>query len=243
MWIQHRSIKEKEQKAPLCQDSSIKTEKLIINEFGVNYNITLGQNYDPGLYTDMAHVRDQLSQTFSQSKKVLNLYAYTGAFSLFALKKGAQSVVSLDLSAQYMSELEENIKINPKLDINKHESMIMSSSKALKVLIKQQSKFDLIISDPPSSSNDGLKRSNALKKYELELTLIEQLLTPQGIAILFLNTHKVSISKFKRKIDEIISSNNLKLKFLKELEQTSDCPKIKGFPEGAYLKGLIFSHD
>lgn len=241
-WIQYRADGSSQKQKPRCLDPNCSFRSLEIKEFGVNYQVQLGKFYDYGLYTDMASVRDHLKEFFTQSQTVLNLYSYTGAFSLFALEKGAKEVVSVDLSETYIEDLEKNISLNS-FEQGEHQSMTMSVNDAMKSLMEEQKKFDLIISDPPSSSSDKNKRSNALKEYESLLPKLKDTLSQEGKLIIFLNTHKVNRSKYRQKIDQIIESKNLKLKVIKSLKLAQDCPELKGFPEGSYLKGLVLVHD
>lgn len=241
-WVQYRADGDSQKQKPKCLDPNCSYRTLELKEFGVNYSISLGKFYDYGLYTDMASVRNHLQDFFEKSKSVLNLYSYTGAFSLFALEKGARNVTSVDLSETYIEELENNIKLNSYED-NSHQSMTMSVNDALKELSNKKEKFDLIISDPPSSSSDKYKRTNALKEYENLLPKLKEILGDDGKMVIFLNTHRVNRSKFRQKIDQVIEQKELKLKVIKSLKLAQDCPELKGFPEGSYLKGLVLAHD
>jgi 23S rRNA (cytosine1962-C5)-methyltransferase len=204
-----------------------------ITEFGIKYEVKPFDGNDPGIYTDAASVRKKMKPYFEEAKNVLNLYSYTGAFSLQGLKH-EREVTSVDLSSKYMSWLEKNIRLNEFK--TKHTSMVMSSEQALKKLLKSEKKFDLIICDPPSSSTDGKKITQALKKYEDLVPLILNNLENKGHAALFLNTHSVSKKKFQEKILELIKG---KAKIVNEFKLGEDCPTLKGFPEGNYLKVLI----
>jgi len=242
VWKQYRADGQLKKKAPICFDPNCAFKEIELFEFDVKYKITLGKNYDPGIYTDMSAIRKELAPLFQNSKRVLNLYAYTGAFSNFAFVSGAQEVCSVDISDAYMQELEENLKIN-NYDLTQHRSMVMSVKKALNTLISEDKKFNLIICDPPTSSSDGSKRTNALRDYETTLLNFSKLLSPNGKLVIFLNTHKVNKNKFKQKIESIIAENSLPLKIIKNLKQLDDCPGLRGFPEGSYLKGLVLTHD
>ena len=202
-------------------------------EFGINYEVRPFDGNDPGIYTDAASVRKKMQTYFEESSKMLNLYAYTGAFSLQGLFYDNE-VTSVDLSSKYMSWLEKNITLNDFK--SEHHSMVMGAEQALKKLIKEKFLFDLIVCDPPSSSTDGKKTTQALKKYEDLLPLILNSLNNNGHAALFLNTHSVSKKKFQEKILELIKG---KAKIVNEFKLGDDCPTLKGFPEGNYLKVLI----
>ena len=242
VWIQYRADGHGEKRPAKSLDPNCSYRTVELTEFGVKYNVHLGQSYDYGLYTDMASVRNHLRDDFKAADSVLNLYAYTGAFSLFALQNEAKDVVSVDLSEKYIADLEENISLNdfPK---ENHQSITASVDNAMEKLINENRKFDLIISDPPSSSSDKNKRSNALKDYEKLLPNMVKCLSDKGKILVFLNTHKINKNKFKQKIEQIIENENLGIKITKNLKLAQDCPSLRGFPEGSYLKGFVLSHD
>ncbi|MCO4754493.1 MAG: class I SAM-dependent methyltransferase [Bacteriovoracaceae bacterium] len=243
VWIQHRADGSSKQQKAKSLDPNISFRNVEVKEFGVKYKVELGKAYDCGLYTDMAAIRSSLSKDFESAKSVLNLYSYTGAFSLYALKHNTKNVVSVDLSEKYLEQLEHNISLNEELEAKNHKSMAMSTLDSLKQLAQEKKKFDLVISDPPSSSSDGNKRTNALQNYEKELPQMAKLLSENGKLLIFLNTRRVTRNKFEAKITDIIQKHNLPLKVGKKLGLADDCPFLKGFPEGSYLKGLVLVHD
>lgn len=209
------------------------TQNCRISEFGINYEVRPFEGNDSGIYTDAASVRKKMKMYFENSSTMLNLYSYTGAFSLQGLFH-ENEVTSVDLSAKYMNWLEKNISLN---DFKApHHSLIMNAEQALKKFVKDKKTFDLIVCDPPSSSSDGKKTTQALKKYEDLVPLILESLNEKGHGALFLNTHSVSKKKFQEKILELIKG---KAKIVNEFKLSDDCPTLKGFPEGNYLKVLI----
>ena len=239
IWMQNRVTSEEHKTPAKCLAPNLSFKRIDITEFGCKYKVSLGEFYDIGLYTDMSAIRDLLGPVFKEAKSVLNLYAYTGAFSVFAMKNGATDVVSVDLSEKYLGMLKENIELNEDLDPSNHTSMQMSVEDSFKVLKKDNKKFDLIINDPPSSSSDGTKRTNALREYEKQLVIFDKLLSDNGKMVLFLNTHKVSKRKFSEKLEKLIEDKKLNLKLTKFLSLNSDCPAMPKFAEGSYLKGFI----
>lgn len=214
-----------------------KLTEITIQEFGVNYHLRFDYRYDIGIYSDMSSIRKKLTNEFRNAKSVLNLYSYTGAFSLFALSKGAQEVHSVDLSNDYISWLEKNLDLNPELDASKHESKIMSVEKALKQYKAEGKKFDLIICDPPSFSSDGRKSQSALKSYDNLIPLMEECLSDNGKIVTFLNTHHIPRKKFNERIEQLAHKSSLKV--CKALRMEEDCITLSGFPEGDYLKGML----
>jgi len=209
-----------------------------LEEFGIRYQLKLGGQYDFGLYTDMAAQRKVLSPYFSEAKSVLNLYAYTGAYSLFALSQKCERVVSIDLSEHYLNWLEENLELNPDLERKNHQSILGPVAEVLESKVKHKKKFDLIICDPPSASHDGKQTLRALQTYEKTMKNMATLLEDGGKLVCFLNTHRVIWKKFHDQMEELGKKNQLKI--VDKLKLSADCLGKGGFPEGDYLKGLVF---
>lgn len=209
---------------------------LEIAEFGVKYDLRLDRHYDFGLYTDMASIRKKMRSWFKE-KTVLNLYCYTGSFSLFALKQGAKSVTSVDLSPEYLTWLEQNLQLNPGLDGSKNLSVQQSVEKYLKTAVKEEKKFDVIICDPPSASSDGKKMSNALKQYEQTLPLMLELLSKKGKLVTALNTHQIPLKKFSEKIKGLLDPKKFKIQ--ETWTNDDDFQGLKNVPENQYLKVIV----
>ena len=214
-----------------------KLTEITIKEFGINYHLRFDYRYDIGIYSDMASIRKKLTNEFRNADSVLNLYSYTGAFSLFALSHGATDVHSVDLSNDYIKWLEKNLELNPELNTENHHSKIMSVEKALKQYIAEGKKFDLIICDPPSFSSDGRKSQSALKSYDKLIPMMEECLSAKGRIVAFLNTHHVLRKKFNERIEQLAHKSSLKV--TKGLRMEEDCISLGGFPEGDYLKGML----
>ena len=159
--------------------------QFLIREYGINLKVQLDVGQDYGIYTDMASVRHKLINYF-HNKKVINLFAYTGAFSLLALQNGAQKVVSVDLSAKNLEWLKTNLQLNPHLPADRHEILQMPTSKAFSFLQKKNEVFDMVICDPPTASTDGRKKTQALKNYQEFLVSMMELIG-EGHLLIFLN--------------------------------------------------------
>ncbi len=238
IWIQERNFNQ--QKA--IRSISGKTQsEFILNEYNINYQIKINAHYDFGIYTDMSAIRKLMRPYLENAQSLLNLYSYTGAFSLFALKLGAKNIVSVDLSAKYLKWLDENIALNSDLNAESHSSLCMPSEKALEKLIAQNASFEAIICDPPSASSDGHSTSSALKSYENLLPQMLKLLDSNGSLFVFLNTHTISWNKFEEKLKQIIETSEFKNQVMigKRFKLSDDCQALKGFHEGDYLKGLL----
>lgn len=239
IWFQLRGETKELQKLPQNSVDSSRRDEFHISEFGVQYLIRLGSSYDHGLYTDMSSIRYFLNKFIKPEISVLNLYSYTGAFSLWSLKLGAKEVVSVDLSPKYIEWLQQNLALNPELNHTHHHAITKSVDEALIELTQSKKLFDFIICDPPSSSSDGEKRTSAIKTYKELINKMDKVLKTGGKIVAFLNTHQVSTEKFERTIKDAVNELRLNYKIVSRLNLGQDCPTIRGFPEGNYLKGLV----
>lgn len=240
IWIQERTFNQKIDIKSLIKDNS--QTHFIINEFGVNYQIKINSHYDLGIYTDMSAIRKKIGPEIKGKRSLLNLFAYTGAFSLFGLSQNISEVISVDLSRKYLEWLEENLKLNPNiLNQSTHRAIMLPCEDALIQLANERQTFDVIICDPPSASSDGGKMQSALAAYEKLLPLMVQALNLNGQIYAFLNTHNVSLKKFEEKLQSIIAHSKLNTTIVIEdkLGLDEDHLPLKGFPEGQYLKGFI----
>lgn len=240
IWVQERNFDQA--KAIRCLNPLKTSSEFVLKEFGLNYQIKINQHYDFGIYSDMSAIRKNMRPYLQNKKSLLNLFSYTGAFSVFAMSLGFDNVVSVDLSPKYLAWLEENIALNPNLIKDDHSSLCMPSEKAMDKLIAERMKFDVIICDPPSASSDGQKISSALKSYENLLPQMLELLDEEkGQIFAFLNTHTISWNKFEEKLKSIVDSGKFKNKVIigKRFKLNEDCVPLKGFHEGDYLKGFL----
>ena len=239
IWFQLRGETKQLQKLPQNSVDLDRKDEFHLAEFGIQYLIRLGLSYDHGLYTDMSSIRQIIKGYIKPQMKVLNLFSYTGAFSLWSLKLGASSVVSVDLSPKYIEWLQHNLSLNPELDHTRHEAMNKSVEEALEEVHKEKRTFDLIICDPPSSSSDGEKRTSAIKAYKELLMKMDRVLANHGKLVIFLNTHQLNQDKFERTVKDYLMELKLDYKISSRLQLGQDCPTLKGFPEGSYLKGMV----
>lgn len=211
-------------------------DQMTIREFDTQYLIKLNQGHDLGIYPDMASIRKRFAHQL-EGKRVLNLYSYTGAWSLYPYSRGASSVTSIDLSAKYMDWLKENIKIND-YDMNDFHFMVGDVVQSLTELVEAKEKFDFILCDPPSFSSDGKKTTTSLKNYERLFPFFGRLLNEEGQALLFINTHSVSKQKFEVTMNGY--AQKARVKKVKSVTPSEDIRSLEAFPEGDYLKGILY---
>lgn len=241
IWIQERNF---DQQKSIRSVNGNEMSEFTLNEFGLTYKIRINRHYDFGIYSDMSAIRKMMLPYWREKHSLLNLFSYTGAFSVFALGQGFDRVTSVDLSPKYLAWLEENIGLNPRLDPSKNQNLCMPCEKALDKLLSEEKTFEVIVCDPPSASSDGAKVSSALKAYEILLPKMLALLDQKGSLFVFLNTHTVSWSKFEEKLKQIIETTPYKSKVQigKRFKLSEDCAPLKGFHEGDYLKGFLIDY-
>jgi 23S rRNA (cytosine1962-C5)-methyltransferase len=173
-------------------------ERMIVTENDLKFHVNLQDYLDTGLFLDHRPLR----QTFKKEAnkmRVLNLFAYTGAFSVYAAMGNAEKVTTVDLSNTYIQWAKDNFLLN-NLDINAHDFVVMDTMEYLKSLKKDEPLFDLVFVDPPVFSNSSkLKKGtwDTQRDHTTLLHLILQVLEPGGI-IYFSNNLKSFTPEFER---------------------------------------------
>jgi 23S rRNA (cytosine1962-C5)-methyltransferase len=153
---------------------------LIVTEGGHRFIVNLGTYLDTGLFLDHRHTRGMIEER-AQGKRFLNLFAYTGSFTVYAAAGGAVSSVTVDMSNTYQDWARRNFELNG-LDLKRHQLVRADVFKFLEQAITRPDRFDLIVLDPPSFSNSK-KMEGVLDIQRDHVRLIEpcmQLLSPWG---------------------------------------------------------------
>lgn len=176
----------------------------IVNENGLRFKVNLSEYLDTGLFLDHRPLREKV-RSIATGKNVLNLFAYTGSFSVYAAAAKANLVVTVDLSNTYLNWALENLKINDLYQPNKH-FFVQDDVKEWLSDPPNNTKYDIIIMDPPTFSNSK-RMTDILDIQRDHITLINdalQLLTPDGI--LYFSTN---FRKFKLQ-NELLDTTNIK---------------------------------
>lgn len=244
IWIQDRSLEKRiiPYKSETSDDESSDNLSYdsVIEEYGIKYKIDFDTNRDIGIFTDISSIRKEIFSFFQKTSSVLNLYSYTGSFTLGALSTGKNYVVSVDSSKKNMKWLSKNIDLNKQINKHHHRSLTMTVDQAIKLLIKEEKKFDIIICDPPTASTANKRLSSIASNYKILIPQLIKLLPKRGILIIFNNNHGLNWKKFSLRIEDILATlaEDYFTKILKKLELKEDCPTIPNFQEGNYLKGM-----
>jgi 23S rRNA (cytosine1962-C5)-methyltransferase len=211
--------------------------KLTVQENNLTFLVDLGQGLHTGLFMDQRDNRRDLMQR-CQGRRVLNLFAFTGAFSVAAAAAGAAEVVSVDASGAYLAWAAENLsanRINPK----RHRFLTGDCFKVLEELAAAGERFDLVLMDPPSFSTTRKSRFTTRGGTSDLVAMALPLLSEQGLLVTSSNHQKVDIADYLKELRRGALSACVDLQVLQLRGQGADFPYTVGFPEGRYLKYVI----
>lgn len=208
-----------------------------IVEHGMKMLIDVWNGHKTGFYLDQRTNRHKI-RSYSEGRRVLNCFSYTGGFSLAALMGGASEVISVDESRPALDISERNMSLNG-LPSEKHQTVQADVFKYLRTLRDAGEKFDLIVMDPPKFISDRKHIDRACRGYK-DLNLIAlQLLSENGILATFSCSGLLSRDLFQKVIFGAGVDAQCELQVLDHLSQSDDHPVLLTFPESLYLKGLI----
>ncbi len=208
-------------------------KEVIVSENGLKFKINVETGQKTGFFIDQRDNR-KLVEKYSKNKNVLNVFSYTGGFSVYALNAGAKKVVSVDSSQTAMQLTEENIRLN--FSDAPHESKTVD---AFKYLNNIDEKFDVIILDPPAFAKHHKVLNKAVVGYKkINQRAIEQI-KPNGILFTFSCSQAVSKDEFRKAVFVAAANAGRKVRILHIVSQAPDHPVSIYHPEGEYLKGLV----
>jgi 23S rRNA (cytosine1962-C5)-methyltransferase len=211
-----------------------KPKNMVVLEYRNKFKINWEEGQKTGFFIDQRENR-KLVQEYSKARAVLNVFGYTGGFSVYAMKGGASLVHSVDSSAKAIDLTNENIALNFE-QTNRHEAFAVD---AFEFLEKADQKYDLIILDPPAFAKHHNVLHNALQGYKrLNAKAIEKI-KPGGILFTFSCSQVVSRENFRKSVFAAAANTGRNVRILHQLAQPSDHPVNIYHPEGEYLKGLV----
>jgi 23S rRNA (cytosine1962-C5)-methyltransferase len=206
-------------------------------ENSLRFKVDVSEGQKTGFYLDQRNNR-ALTENLARDKDVLNCFCYTGGFSLYALRGGAKSVLSIDASADALSIAQENLTANG-LDATRAEWQEADVFQALRTLRDQGRKFDLIILDPPKFAPTAAFAEKAARGYKDINLLGFKLLRPGGLLATYSCSGGISDDLFQKIIAGAALDAGVDAQIVHYLHASADHPVLLSFPEGAYLKGLV----
>lgn len=204
-------------------------------ENGLKFNIDWLRGQKTGFFVDQRDNRSLL-QRYSAGKRVLNMFCYTGGFSVYAMRGGAETVHSVDSSEKAVTLTDANIELNFPGD-TRHKSYAEDAFKFLDRM--EKGAYDLIILDPPAFAKHRSALRNALRGYQRLNAAAFAKIAPGGILFTFSCSQAVSREQFRLAVFSAAAQSRRKVRILHQLTQPADHPVNIYHPEGEYLKGLI----
>ena len=210
-------------------------------ENGMKFYVDWLRGQKTGFFVDQRENR-ALLEKFSKGKRVLNMFCYTGGFSFYAMRGGAQLVHSVDSSAKAIELTRRNVDLNYPND-HRHEAFCEDAFKFLEGIGSQNSPsgsgYDLIILDPPAFAKHRGALHNALKGYTRLNQKAFEKIERDGILFTFSCSQVVTKDHFRNAVFTAAALAKRKVRILHQLHQPADHPINIYHPEGEYLKGLV----
>jgi 23S rRNA (cytosine1962-C5)-methyltransferase len=210
---------------------------IIIHEQEFTFEVDLVHGQKTGFYLDQRENRKLLRDRHA-SGEVLNVFAYTGGFTIAALMGGATGVLSLDSSRAAIEQAKRNLSLNH-LSTKDCHWMIGDAFQSLRTYDSQGRRFDTIYLDPPRFAATSAQAHRAARGYKDINRLALKLLNPGGTLVTFSCSGGISIDLFQKIVADAALDAKREGKIIQSLAQPGDHPIRLGFPEGRYLKGLV----
>lgn len=212
-------------------------DRIEIEENGHRLWVDVRHGHKTGFYLDQRDNR-QKAKDYVKDADVLNLFCYTGGFTVAALSAGARSVLNVDSSADVLELAKENLRLNGFV-INDADFVEADVFSNLRKLRSEHRTFDVIIADPPKLAQSQAQVDRAARAYK-DLNLVSmQLLKPGGYLITFSCSGLVSADLFQKIVFGAAVDVGRDVQIVERLSQASDHPVLLSFPEAEYLKGLV----
>jgi 23S rRNA (cytosine1962-C5)-methyltransferase len=227
----------------------------VARENGLAFHIDWLKGQKTGFFVDQRDNRS-LVERYSKGRKVLNMFCYTGGFSVYAMRGGAELVHSVDSSAKAIELVDANMELNFPGD-NRHEAFaedafrFMEKTPSYSSVATEDSKspfkgdleglcrYDLIILDPPAFAKHKDALHNALRGYTKLNAKAFEMIQPGGILFTFSCSQAVNKDQFRTAVFTAAAMARRKVRILHQLHQPADHPINIYHPEGEYLKGLV----
>ena len=224
-------------KASLGQENGFlfgESKEDVALENGLKFHIDWQKGQKTGFFVDQRDNRSLVEQ-YSKDRSVLNMFCYTGGFSVYSMRGGAKVVHSVDSSAKAVELVNANMEMNFPGD-TRHAAFVED---AFKYLEQMERTYDLIILDPPAFAKHKDALKNALRGYtKLNAKAFEKIL-PGGILFTFSCSQAVNKDQFRTAVFTAAAISHRRVRILHQLHQPADHPINIYHPEGEYLKGLV----
>ncbi len=212
-------------------------ELILINEYDARFYVDVRQGHKTGFYLDQRENRQSVAR-YSDKKRVLNAFSYTGGFGITASSKGAASVTHIDSSEYALGMAQKNVDLND-LDQKTHEFVQGNVFEVLRKYREEKHTYDLVILDPPKFVESKAQLAHGTRGYKDINMLACQLLEPGGVLATFSCSGQVDRELFQKIVADAALDAGREIQVMEWLSQAPDHGVDLAFPEGLYLKGLI----
>lgn len=206
----------------------------IAMEYGLKFHVDWLKGQKTGFFVDQRENRSLLGK-YAEGRSVLNMFCYTGGFSVYALRGGALSVDSVDSSAKAIELTNQNVALN----FPNEKRHTAYAEDAFKFLDRMGDRYDLIILDPPAFAKHKDALRNALQGYRKLNAKAFEKIKPGGILFTFSCSQVVTKDNFRTAVFTAAALAKRRVRILHQLTQPADHPINIYHPEGEYLKGLV----
>lgn len=207
----------------------------VATEQGLKFHVDWLRGQKTGFFVDQRDNRS-LVERYASGRRVLNMFCYTGGFSVYALRGGASEVVSVDSSAKAIALTDENVKLNFGPE-PRHTAIAVDAFEYLGAM--RHGQFDLIVLDPPAFAKHRGALRNALRGYQRLNARAFEKIASGGILFTFSCSQAVSREQFRLAVFSAAAQTGRRVRILHQLTQPADHPVNIYHPEGEYLKGLV----
>ncbi len=212
-------------------------DDLAVRENGLIYSVDLVKDLNTGLFHDQRRNRLDFRR-LSAGCRVLNLFAYTGAFSVAAAAGGAIQVTSVDVSGRYLDWARRNFRLN-QIAAEEHEFLTGDCFAELDRLLKAGRSFDIVLMDPPSFSTTSKSRFTTSGGTAELVQKALGLIATGGLLVTSSNLQKMPLESYLKELRKGSLAAGRQLQVITVAGQAEDFPFVTGFPEGRYLKYVV----
>lgn len=208
---------------------------LVAHEDGLRFAVDVAGGHKTGFYLDQRDSRRAVAR-WSAGRRVLNVFSYTGAFSVIAARHGAESVASVDSSGPALDLAEHNARLN---GVEAGERLEGDAFTVLRGLRDRARQYDLILLDPPKLAQSDRHVEKASRAYK-DLNLLGlKLLAPGGVLMTWSCSGAMTMDLFQKVVAGAALDARREVRIVGRLHQPEDHPVPLAFPEAEYLKGLV----
>jgi 23S rRNA (cytosine1962-C5)-methyltransferase len=225
--------------AELVRGSAAPVE-LEIKEDDLTFVVDVTAPLSTGLFADLREGRRAVRH-WANGRRVLNLFSYTGAISVYAQAGGAAEVCAIDVAAKAHARARRNFAASG-FDPEKPEHIVGDVFKVLARFVERGRTFDMVVVDPPafaSAAARGGKPWSAMRDYSELITASLDVLAPGGLLAAASSTHKMTSDEFERALADGAMAAGTRLQIIDRRPLPPDFPTVPGFPEAGYLKFVV----